>query len=254
MFNIVQNPKPDKCAARRCKGGVHATLPEQDHIKLCVRHYAEWVDGGSPELGVSKEPAPVTELVPANIEPEKREELAQAEQAKAWVLTLPVETQEQIDFVSQVQAQCKDRAKALETERTAITKPINEALKRVNGLFKPLIATYEACARGANGRLLEAQRLAKEIQRQALQEVEAQGGHADETTLLAVHDAPQVEIPAGVGREIWDVECTDEAACPREMLSFDRKKALEIRKYCETNGIDVAQIPGVRFFKKLTGV
>ena len=45
----------------------------------------------------------------------------------------------------------KSRIKVLEEKRTAITRPLNDALREVNALFRPAREHYEACERTLKG-------------------------------------------------------------------------------------------------------
>lgn len=250
MFKVKKSTKPEVCAAMRCKAKTHANLPEQENLGLCVRHYGEWLDAGSPALGSAPAPSEPSALVPDGLEAQLTTELAETADIQALVSSLPDETQADIDQLTQVGAEAKARARQLEVERTSVTKPLNAVLRQINGWFKPTIQGYEDVSRAINRRLVERQARIQAEQDAALAQIAANGGHTDETTVALAHEAPDVELPKGVGRDVLQVEITDESALPRECMSPDLAKCRALAAEANKHGIE---IPGMRYFMRKSG-
>lgn len=255
MFAVVKSPVQGQCAARRCKGTQHAWL-EHESLSLCSRHHGEWIDGGSPALreqdgaGSLSGGTEVSASPPEAIESKLTREHTEVKQDIELIQGLPFETQDQIDLIHQVRDKAKVREKELESERRKVTDPINAALKRVNGWFKPVIKGYSEARRAANGRLLEAEQRAESEREASLQEIAAQGGHVDETTFLPAHDPPQVELGTGVGRDLPAYEIIDETAVPRVLCKPDPSLCRQAAKEALEAGVEIS---GLRVFWKKSG-
>lgn len=156
----------------------------------------------------------------------------------------------------------------LEDARTAITKPMNAALKAINDFFRgpaEKLATAEASVKSAMiGYTNEQERLRREEQaqadaaaRKARERLEAQArraeasGKVEKAATLEMRAATVVAPvinrapPKIVGvqtREVWKFEVTDPSQVPRQYLIVDESK---IRKIVGAMKGDT-QIPGVR--------
>lgn len=131
------------------------------------------------------------------------------------LLELNIGSQEQVDLASELLQQVKGKMKDLEVKRKSITKPLLDAKRAVDALFKPATEAGEKVER-----ILKAG-LAKFVESQRAEQVAqlAAGNHAE---ALAVE---QPEMPAGVStRTVWRWQVTDMNAVPREYLALDSAK------------------------------
>jgi len=111
------------------------------------------------------------------------------------------------DHAIEVAKEARKRAKELEAERISITGPLNQSLSRINALFKPQIAKYEAFDKGLN-RLcntytqeqeairLEQQRKADEEARKERERIEAQARAQREKEAAHKREAEEAERKA----------------------------------------------------------
>jgi hypothetical protein len=111
------------------------------------------------------------------------------------------------DKAIDIAKEARKRAKELDVERVSITGPLNQSLSRINALFKPQIAKYEAFDKGLN-RLcntynqeqeairLEQQRKADEEARKERERIEAQARAQREKEAAAKREAEEAETKA----------------------------------------------------------
>lgn len=66
-----------------------------------------------------------------------------AETLRDAARTLPAETPEDFAMLGEVLGHVKGQAKRLDELRTGITKPLNQALRATNDLFRPALRAYE---------------------------------------------------------------------------------------------------------------
>jgi len=111
----------------------------------------------------------------------------------------------------------------VEEKRTAITGPLNKALREVNELFRPMKRSLEEAERDLKSRIAgylaesEAKNL-RAIQAAAAAETPAQANEALATVARA-------ELPRGISqRFIWVFEIVDASQIPREYLTPDMVK------------------------------
>lgn len=244
MFNIVKAPALEQCAARRCQEtDVEAV---QGTISLCARHLTAWVEAGEPTFTPVAAPAPKasTELVPAQEKEALAQEQAAAEETLELIKGLPIDTQDSVDMLGALGLESRAKIETLDERRKLVTRPLNQALKAANAMFKPAIHFYEDCVKVLNGKLIEAQALGQAEQDAALEAVEAAGGHVDDTTLVVAHNP--VELPAGAStRDVPAFTITDEGLVPREFMSPDPAKLKIFAAAALAEGITSA--PGLEF-------
>jgi hypothetical protein len=148
--------------------------------------------------------------------------------SRAAVLT--VATRSEFLSAAGVLRDIKRYETALEEKRTAVTKPLNEALRTVNNWF-----------RGFSDALKSAEARVK-LCMAGFQEAEAQA------IAEAPPDMPEIApvAAAGIGfGSKWEFNVVDPMLVPREFLMVDEKKIGQyVRAMKET-----AVIPGVRIFK-----
>lgn len=196
---------------------------------------------------------------------------------------LTISNQADFDKATDVLKEVKSRYKELDTQRKAITKPLDEAKKAVMELFKQPLELLERAENKLKGLMLgytnEVERKAKEeqdrLQKLADQEAEkekkkldarierakANGNEEKVAELEAQKDAvvpidvpviaPQVDIPTGVSyREVWSAEIVNEKEIPREYLIPNMTALNKIAS--ATKG--TIPIPGVKFVMTKTVV
>jgi hypothetical protein len=138
---------------------------------------------------------------------------------------------------------------ALESMRTSVTKPMNAALREINGWFKPLrqiCEHIEGRLKGQVGDYVAAQRRLADQQYQAAVVAHKAGNHDVARQALAVASEATTDAPQGVTvREEWTYVIKDGSKIPREFLIIDQKK---LAAHCKAakNG-PPAPIKGVEF-------
>lgn len=159
-----------------------------------------------------------------------------------------VETDDDLEYVGQLVRSAKERWKELEERRTAITKPINEALRQVNALFKPVqdpLKQVEVIIKSKIAAYTMAQRASQErAMRDAAAAIQSGDVQAAAEHVAAIVPA---SVLAGVGvREVWTFRVVDESLVPREFLRVDEDKI----KATIPKGSDPLPIPGIEFVKE----
>lgn len=174
----------------------------------------------------------------------QREAQAQAAKAEEWLGLLrgfTIQNDDQQEQVAGVLRDVKARYKEIEDKRTEITKPLNQALRAVNDLFRPPKQRFEELERLLKDKIklyLDAKHRANE---ERLRQVAA--AQTPAMAQLGLSTVAPVEPPQGVSvRKVWRFVVEDESLVPREFCSPDPKKI---------GAVDptTTQIPGVRFFQ-----
>lgn len=230
--------KPGTCSLARCKA--------QAVDLLCPEHEQAWRDAGSPALEPAPEPAA---LVPVSIQPGLAQERHTAQECLDLIANVPLHTQEDRDAMAGFVRKAQDMTKELETRRVEVTGPLNQALRTINGWFKPVRDLYQAIEQAGKTRLAQDMLQAQKAQDQALAAVQAAGGQAEASTLMLAHASP--EAPAGMNaRETWRFTVTDPDRVPDEYWMLDLTKIGQVVK---TLGPE-ADIPGIRIERDLVMV
>lgn len=179
-------------------------------------------------------------------------EANETNQAITLLNSFEILNQDDLNFASELVKTVKDRWKELEEKRTAITKPINEGLRAINALFKPVqdpLAQAELIIKSKIANFTLMQRAAQERAMQAAAAA-AQAGNTQRAMLQLAATVP-VETPKGVTvKDHWDFEVYDESQIPREYLSVDPDKIKKAIWYADTERTPPRPIPGIRFFKR----
>ncbi len=170
-------------------------------------------------------------------------------QALAMVEAMPVATEEDHAFAGEVLLMVKAQWKELEEKRTAVTGPINEALKELNSWFKPVQAPLKEAERILKEKIsafIIARKAANEAAMlAAAQAAQAGDGKAALVHVGAIQEAPKV---AGISvKEVWDFEVVNLDEVPREYLMVDERKVREAIWYADTEKRAPLLIPGLRF-------
>lgn len=148
-----------------------------------------------------------------------QKEIRPAETLRDAVRALPSETTEDFAVLGEVLTHTKGQAKRLDELRTNITKPINQALRATNDLFRPALKAYE-----------EAEKIVKE----KIADYVARSRAAQEAALLEGRPSEAPASAAGVSTRIRKgFRIADEVAVPREFCTADPEK---IRAHLDAGG------------------
>ncbi len=182
--------------------------------------------------------------------------------------SLRIVSPEAYEDAGQLLKTIKGALRQIETQRTSITAPMNEALRNANAQAKAAAAPFEAAEKRIKSAMItysdEQERLRQEEQRKAderarkeREKLEAQAAKAaasgkDDRAVQLEERAAAVVAPVinreppkvtGVStREVWKFEVTDPSLVPRQFLEVDEAK---IRRVVQAMKGD-ASIPGVR--------
>lgn len=235
MYKLRHRDDPDKCRVLRCTNAVGAQVMHTGY--LCLKHSAEWREDRS-QFGVESE----------REDEWKQQAMDVAQETKDALRVLrdfTIETEEDVEFAVGELESVKAFWDELEKKRTAITKPMNAALRETNKLFKEpqgLLKELEALWKE---KLVE-RKVVQEQERQRLLEAAGDAEDADDAreALIAAGD---VADPGGVSfRDNWTFEVVDAELVPREYLMVDEKAIASVVKGLK----EKTDIPGVRVFNK----
>jgi hypothetical protein len=158
-----------------------------------------------------------------------KQNLQIAETLEANLNALTIEDQEQLSQTSAVLKEIKARLKAVETERTNITKPMNAALKNVNDLFRAPKEALQRCEKILKGKINEYTK------------------KREEECVKALEGGTKIELAAlekGMSqRELTKFEVTNPDRVPKKYMCVDEK---EIRAAIKENP-DI-KIAGVKIY------
>jgi hypothetical protein len=140
----------------------------------------------------------------------------------------------------------------IEAARTRITKPLNEALREINGQAKATAAPFLESEQRIKSAMIaysnEQDRMRREEQRKLDEKAESDRRRLLEAASQVIAPVAQVAAPkiAGISiPEVWDFEITDEDLVPREYCEVSTKRIRS--QVMATKGL--TQIAGVRVFK-----
>lgn len=200
------------------------------------------------------------------------------EAAREWKITDPETALAAGDDLKAI----KTLAKQIEAKRTAITGPLNKALREVNALFKPAKGWLKEAERLLKDELLrfqaEQDRIAREAQAKADAEAEKERkkleraaklaetmrkpAKADElreeaeTRIAPVVTSAAPKISGVAHRETWKAEVTDKTALVH-YIATNRPDLLALVEINQSNlnaqarALEAAlELPGVRVFKE----
>ncbi len=183
----------------------------------------------------------MTDLIPAPVRAEIREEHIVSADFLAGVALLEIASQEDLDFVCKLLVEVKERHKAFEEKRTRITKPILAAKRETDELFAPVLSPLKTAETLLKDKIA-AYHVARNAERERLLPAVA-AGEVPPDALAPVEHTKGVSV-----REVWAWEVVDEDAVPREWLVVD---SLGLDKAC-VQRVAPPDIPGIRFFKRGT--
>lgn len=271
-------PRPtDVCQASRCKEGptvafvAGARFPiEEGEVVLCDKHnkmseppindekeLMQILAGGEPTMPI---PATVEGTAFEKLEPRYPEtgkdeadearlagEAQEAKEILAMVEAFQIITQEDMEFANECLGDVKGKLKALKEEREGVTKPMNAALKKVRGWFKPAENFYGQAETAWKDRIKAwtlAQAAAQTKALEAVQEAHAQGDVTAVAQAMTQASEATAELPDNVTvRERWIVEILDPLSVPSDYWSPD------IQKIQTAVGDGIREIPGCRIYR-----
>lgn len=175
----------------------------------------------------------------------QREAAAQSATADEWFGLLRefvIANDQQQEQVAGVLRDVKARYKVLEDKRTEITRPLNQALRAVNDLFRPPKQRFESLEKLLKDKISAYLRQKSEANAAALKAA-AVAATPEAATQIIQQVAPVVPPQGVFVRQVWRFEVTDPDLVPREFCSPDPDK---IRRVAP----ETASIPGVRFYQE----
>lgn len=230
---IKKNKKDGVCDAMRCKAD-ETLVAKDDGVKLCPKH-AEGYEPGE-QTGTDLAPSAQASITREDAEHVEHLKSEGAEYLEA-IGDFEVATQEDLDTASEVIAYAKGKHGELEAMRKRAVKPIDDARRAVQDLFKPAQHPWAEVERTLKARLAEHAEREQERNREAVESGDASG----------VTTTSEVE---GVRTsKHWTFEITDPDAVPRELCTPDPAKIRQVISEARKAGEDPPELPGVRFYQ-----
>ena len=238
-FEIKQRKNKKYCDAKKCK---HNFYVQAQSCKLCENHWGmlteeeqtklQEIEGGVFEKTIlTKSPE---EKALAIAEPEKDEASEMSNQLSSVVII----DQSMLDMLGQVLTDVKVRIKTLESHRVEFTKPLLDAKKKLDSMFKPAIKALEKCESIIKDKMQDYIVLQETRRLEAMKE----GNHE-----TAISIAP-AELPANMSQtKRWVFEVSNFDLVPRDFLIVDEKSIKEL--IAEIGGENV-NIPGIKVEQK----
>jgi hypothetical protein len=176
--------------------------------------------------------------------------LAHAQQVAASVPTLTINTAEEYHQAAAGLVELKGRWKVVEDKRTSLVKPLNDVVKSINAMFKPVLDSWDTTMATVKRAMQDYQVREAEAQRKALEAAAAlaqQGQTGQEFTALVAQGSAMPAKAQGIStRVMWRWRVVDAAAVPREYLSIDPAKVDAVVKAQQ----DGAKIPGIEVYRE----
>ncbi len=146
--------------------------------------------------------------------------LVEARDIAASVKLFVILTQEDLDLANDTTKDVKRKFKDTEERRTSITKPINEGLRRVNAVFKPLLDQYSQSESLLKQKVAAGLKYLQAEQTRKLQEVAVLSQAGDMVGAKAMLlSTPDAALPSGTSiREILKYKVVDISKVPDEYL------------------------------------
>jgi hypothetical protein len=150
---------------------------------------------------------------------------------------IQITNQDLLDSASHILTEVRSQLDTLENERTAITKPMNEAKRKVDALFKPAKTALEECQRLLKGKIAGYFTAEEKRKADALKS-------GDHQTAIEVATPT---TPEGVSVKSTPIQyrVIDFDQIPREFLCLDHSA---VKILIKEKG-DGAAVPGVEFYR-----
>lgn len=168
------------------------------------------------------------------------------------VPSLGLQSDEDMHVAGELLKVIKEKWKELEERRTAMTAPIYEGLRQIQGFFKPLqepLKRAELILKSKMSDFALAQKAANEAAMQAAAAALQQGAQIEASQELA-RIIPPAAVQGISLREVWDFTIENADLVPKEYCSPDVAKIKKAIWYANTERTPPLPIPGIRFFLK----
>lgn len=189
-------------------------------------------------------------LVVTNAQTEATTMLAQAQQVAAAVPALSISNAAEYLQAGQGLVEIKSRWKAVEEKRTSLVKPLNDVVKNINAMFKPVLDQWDTTMDVVKRAMLDYQVREADAQRKALEAAATmaqQGQTGQEFHALVAQGSAMPVKPQGItSRVIWRWKVTDAALVPREYLCVDASKLDAVVKEAKEG----VKIPGIEVYRE----
>ena len=176
--------------------------------------------------------------------------LAQARQVAAAVPTLTIATADEYQAAAAGLVELKGRWKVVEEKRVSLVKPLNDVVKNINAMFKPVLDSWDTTMTVVKRAMQDYQTREAEAQRKALEEaarLAQQGQTGQEFTALVAQGSAIPAKAQGIStRAIWRWRVVDAAAVPREYLCVDATKVDALVKLQQGE----AKVPGIEVYRE----
>lgn len=157
----------------------------------------------------------------------------------ALVENFEIRSEEDQSFAAEILREIKVKHEEVEKKRTSITKPLNQALREVNNLFRPLKQALEKSEKLLKYKIAEYQQ--EQEKENARRLIEAAQSDSPEEAQEALSSIQSTTSPKGVNvRYKWKAKIVDESKIPRKYLVPD----VSLIEADAPN-----KIPGVEFVK-----
>lgn len=154
---------------------------------------------------------------------------ATAQRALTFIEGFQITTNEDYALAAEELQAIKSRAKSLETQRTGITGPINDALKAINNLFRGPADLLTRAEQIIKGKMLawqqEQERIAAEARRKAEAEAEAQRKKLEEEAAAAQAEAQAHAAAAQAAAAAGDAQAAEFATAAAERAQSEAQTA-----------------------------
>lgn len=176
--------------------------------------------------------------------------MLQAQQVAAAVPAMTITTAEEYHQAAAGLIELKTRWKLVEDKRTSLVKPLNDVVKSINGMFKPVLDQWDRTMDVVKRAMHEYQVRDAEEKRKALEEaakLAQQGETGQEFHALVAQGSSMPAKATGIStRVMWRWRVVDASAVPREYLCVDVTKVDEAVK----NGKESVKIPGIEVYRE----
>jgi hypothetical protein len=183
---------------------------------------------------------------------ELAQEVSRTEQAMALLEDFTIESEADHAFAGEALQAIKAQWSTLEEKRTAVTGPLNEALRTVNDWFRPVQGPLKAAETMLKEKI-SSYVLARKAANEAAMLAASAAAQAGDGAAAMMHVGSIAE-PAKVAgisvKEIWDFEVVNIDEVPMAWLTIDRPKLGLVLSQADKTKTAPAPIPGLRFFLK----
>lgn len=185
-----------------------------------------------------------------NAQAEATTMLVQAQQVAAAVPALTISTSEEYQQAAAGLIELKTRWKLVEDKRTSLVKPLNDVVKSINGMFKPVLDQWDRTMDVVKRAMHDYQVREADAQRKALEEaakLAQQGQTGQEFHALVAQGSSMPTKATGIStRVVWKWRIVDAGAVPREYLCVDAAKVDALVKEAKEG----VKIPGIEVYRE----